>query len=251
MTPSRLIAALASAAALLLATAFALAALPGALGAAATLGLALLAAMALGQRRMAAPFDGPEADRRSAPQLLRIAAAIAAQAGVPAPRLYIVESAAISACALADGTAARIAVSRALLQRLRPEELAAVLAHELAHVRARDSRRLGISALLLGAGSLAVAPLLLALAAPEYGFLPALALLLPLFLGAAWAQMALCRAREFRADAVAAALCGHPHWIAVALDRVRDGDDGRAGFSSHPPVRERITRLHVMAGPWL
>lgn len=250
MSQSRLIAGLALVAALLLSLGWAGGALPGALVAAALLAAILLGGGAVARRAEARRFAGPEATSRTEPTLLRIAAELSRQAGLPKPRLYITESDQMNACSAGNGGEACIAISSALLRRLRPEEVAAVLAHELAHVRAKDSRRLASSAVALGFGGLAVGLTALSLAAPDEGFLSAL-LLLPIFLAAAWAQMALCRAREYRADAVAAALCGHPHWIAAALDRVPDGTDGRPAFSSHPPVRDRITRLHAMAGQWL
>lgn len=250
MSQSRLIAGLALAAATLLSLGWATAALPGALLAAAILMLAIFAGAALGHQVTAARFAGPAANLSSAPMLVRAATELARQAGLPTPRLYITDSEQLNACTLTDADGARIAVSTALLRRLRPEELAAVLAHELAHVRGKDSRRLGTSAVLLGLASLALSLAALSLLARDGSFMSTQFLLLPIFLGAAWTQMALCRSREYRADAVAAALCGHPHWIAAALDRVPDGDDGRAGFSSHPAVRDRITRLHAMAGPW-
>ncbi len=251
MSQSRLIAGLALAAATLLSLGWATVALPGALLATAVMMLAVFACAAFGRQVTAARFAGPSANLSSAPMLVRAATELAHQAGLPTPRLYVTDSEQMNACTLTDADGARIAVSTALLRRLRPEELAAVLAHELAHVRGKDSRRLGTSAVLLGIASLALSLAALSLLARNDSFVSTLFLLLPIFLAAAWTQMALCRAREYRADAVAAALCGHPQWIAAALDRVPDGDDDRAGFSSHPPVRDRITRLHAMAGPWL
>lgn len=250
MSQSRLIAGLALAAALLLSLGWASAALPGALAAAALLIASLLAGGAVVRQAMAARFAGPAATIWTAPTLLRITAELSRQAGVAKPWLYVTDSEQLYACTASRGGEAHIAISSALLQRVRPEELAAVMAHELAHVRANDSRRLATSAVVLSAGGLSIGLAALSLLAPDDGFLPALLVLLPIFLAAAWTQMALCRSREYRADAVAAALCGHPRWIAEALDRVPDGDDGRTGFSSHPAVRDRITRLHAMAASW-
>jgi len=251
MSQSRLIASLALAAATLLSLGWAAGALPGALLAATAMMVAVPGGVALGRHVTAARFAGLPANLWTAPVLVRAATELAQQAGLPTPRLYVTDSDQINACTIVDADGVRIAVSSALLRRLRPEELAAVLAHELAHVRGKDSRRLGTSALILGLTSLALSLAMLLVLARDEGFAATMLLLLPVFLAAAWTQMALCRAREYRADAVAAALCGHPQWIAAALGRVTDSDDGRAGFSSHPPVQDRITRLHAMAGPWL
>ena len=250
MSQSRLIAGLALVAALLLSLGWASAALPGALAAAALSIAGLLAGGAVARQAMAARFAGPVATIWTAPTLLRITAELSREAGVAKPWLYVTDSEQLYACTASRGGEAHIAISSALLHRVRPEELAAVMAHELAHVRANDSRRLTTSALALGFGGLALGLMALSLVAPGESFLSALVVLLPIFLAAAWAQMALCRSCEYRADAVAAALCGHPRWIADALDRVPDGDDGRTGFSSHPAVRDRITRLHAMASSW-
>lgn len=249
MSHSRLIFAAATGAPVLLALGWVLGGGPGAATLAALALAGLLSGLWLGRAAGRVHFAGPEATPWTAPMLVHTAHRLAEAAGLPRPRLYVLPSEEPNAQSDTDAQGPRIAVSTALLRRLRPEELAAVIAHELAHARGRDARRLGWSALALTGASLGLDGLLLALVQPHTSFAGTVLLLLPACLTAAWAQMALCRAREFRADAVAAALCGHPQWIVAALRRV-DGADEPAAFDTHPSVPDRIARLRTMASPW-
>ena len=157
-----------------------------------------------------------------------------------------------------------IAVSTGLLGALPPAELEAVLAHELAHVRARD--------VLVQTFAVLLAFLLVEVARIGGWFRRALlAILGPI--AAAFVHVLLSPRREFAADRAAAELCGSPHGLADALarlDRVSElvsfsesvvteplytvnpfADEGLAAlFATHPPVAERVARLRRL-DPWL
>lgn len=179
------------------------------------------------------------ADETSAPALVRTMRELSGRAGLPAPRVWLIEDAAPSA--FATGllrSRSTVAVTTGLVALLSERELRAVLAHELAHIRRRDTCATSLSVALAG-----VLPLLALAAFAAFAlFAPGspepedlqpiqvwlLAALAPV--AAAFVVLVLDRAREFEADRWAAALCGDPAALAEALSKIE-----AAGLDAPPP----------------
>jgi heat shock protein HtpX len=204
------------------------------------------------------------------------------------PRVYIVENPQPNAFATGrDPDHAAVCATTGLIQMLSPDELAGVMAHELGHVRNRDTLTMTITATLAGAISM------LANFAFWFGgrrnnamgIVGMLALMIFAPLAAGLVQMAISRTREYAADRAGAEISGHPLWLASALAKISDGaaqvDNIEAEknpatahmfiinplharafdslFSTHPSTDDRIVRLQQMAaefgdtraaGPW-
>ncbi|MEB3237811.1 MAG: M48 family metalloprotease [Candidatus Sericytochromatia bacterium] len=217
-----------------------------------------------------------------APGVHDLLAQLAAREGMPMPAVYLIPEDAPNAFATGrDPAHAVVAVTEGLLRTLPPDALRGVLAHELAHIRNRDTLAMALAASLAAAiGFLADMARWGALLgggrgdedqpSPWAGLL--LALLLPF--AALLVRMAVSRTREFEADASAARMTGQPLALADALARLeREAvrspmahvspssahlyivDPLRAGawfenlFRTHPPMDERIRRLERLATP--
>jgi len=200
-----------------------------------------------------------------APALHATVARLAALAGVPKPRLYLLADGHPRALGAGRGLrGAAIAVSRGLLGAASPAELEGVLAHELAHIRNRD---------VLVQTAVAV----LAAAVIELsrigGWLQRTLLFVLGPIAAALVHLLLSPKREFAADRAAAALCGSPHGLADALIRLEQAsqlvefganpateplytfnpfaEEGLGAlFVTHPPVGERVQRLRELDPDW-
>ncbi|HSR55882.1 MAG TPA: zinc metalloprotease HtpX [Alphaproteobacteria bacterium] len=220
---------------------------------------------------------------RDAPGFYGIVEQLASNADLPMPKVYIIENDQPNAFATGRNPEnAAVAATTGLLERLSHEEVAGVMAHELAHVRNRDTLIQTITATIAGAiGMLA-----------NFAFffgghsrnnpLGIIGVLLIAILGPIMAmvvQMAISRAREYEADRGGAEICGHPLWLASALERIQgaaeaiENDKAEENpatahmfiinplhahavdglFSTHPRTEERVRRLREMAGaagPW-
>ena len=149
-----------------------------------------------------------------------------------------------------------------------------MMAHELAHVRSRDTLTMTVTATFAGAIGF-LANFALFFGARERGGLLA-GILIAIFapMAAALVQMAISRSREYEADRIGAEICGHPAWLASALEKIERGArrtlnesaernpasahmfiinplNGKGGdnlFSTHPDTANRIARLREMAG---
>ena len=211
-----------------------------------------------------------------APQLYGMVQGLAARAGIPVPALYLIHE--VQPNAFATGRSperAAIAVNQGLLDLMDEREVAGVIAHEMAHIKHRDTLIMAVSATLAGAvGYLA-----------QFGFMargdgrranPLVGLLLAIFgpVAAMLVQMAVSRAREFDADAEGARICGDPEWLASGLAKLEgmkgslvnagaeahpttahmfivnplSGAGIRGLLATHPPTEERIARLLAMRG---
>ena len=176
---------------------------------------------------------------------------------------------------------AAVAVTEGLLRSMSRDEVAGVIAHELAHIRNRDTLLMTITATLAGAISmLANFAFFFGGRDRGIGLIGTLALMILSPLAAALVQGAISRTREYEADRVGAEICGRPDWLASALERlgVLSGRiDNIAAeknpamahlyivnplhmmahdslFSTHPPIEKRVAALRAMArggsGPW-
>ena len=190
---------------------------------------------------------------------------LAARAGVPKPRLYVLRDGYPRAMSAGRGPrGAAIAVSRGLLGAATPAELEGILAHELAHIRDRDV--LIQSAVAVVAGAIVETSRI-------GGFLERTLLFALGPLAAAFVHLFLSPKREFLADAAAAELCDSPHGLADALIRLEQAselvafqaspateplytinpfaEEGLAAlFVTHPPVGQRVAGLRAMDPTW-
>jgi heat shock protein HtpX len=216
-------------------------------------------------------------DARAAPDLWSMTEQMAARAGMPMPALYIIETEQPNAFATGRNPAnAAVAVTRGLLRNMSREEVAGVVAHELAHIKNRDTLTMTITATLAGAVSM-LANFALFFGGNRdrpMGLVATLAMMILAPMAAGMVQMAISRVREYEADAEGAAICGNPGWLASALTRlgVLSGriDNVAAErnpatahmfivnplhmhrvdnlFATHPPIEERVARLRAMGG---
>ena len=214
-------------------------------------------------------------------ELYGIVQGLAQRAGLPMPRVYIIDEEQPNAFATGRNPEnAAVAATTGLLRYLSREEIAGVMAHELSHVRHRDTLIMTIAATLAGAlGMLASFGGLMgggrdSEGRPLVNPIVAIAAMILAPLAAGLVQMAISRGREYEADRMGAEISGQPLWLASALAKLQAGTQqipnqaaqanpatahmyianplsagGMASmFSTHPPMEERIARLEAMAG---
>jgi heat shock protein HtpX len=229
-----------------------------------------------------------EVDPASAPQLVNVVQEMALAAGVPMPKVYIIDDTAPNAFATGrDPQHASVAITTGLLQKLDREELQGVLGHELSHVRNFDIRFSLLVAVLVGSIAL-LADFFLrftfwgggrrdsndrgggGLAAIVFVVAIVLAILAPIF--ARLVQLAVSRQREYLADASSVELTRNPQGLERALAKIAGDKEvlevaNRATahlyftnpikkfeqrsssiFSTHPPIVDRINRLRKLTG---
>lgn len=223
-------------------------------------------------------YNAQPVDETSAPQFYAMVRELALQAGLPMPRVYIIDEAQPNAFATGRNPEhAAVAATRGILQLLSAREMRGVMAHELAHVKHRDILISTISASLAGAiSALANFAMFFGGRDEEGRAVNPLAGILVAFLAplaASLIQMAISRAREFEADQGGAAISGDPQALADALGKIQMYAEGRIPmgaaeahpetaqmmilnplsgtglqslFSTHPPTAERIARLRAM-----
>jgi heat shock protein HtpX len=224
-------------------------------------------------------YNAREVDETSAPQFYGMVRELAQRAGLPMPRVYLINEDQPNAFATGRNPEhAAVAATTGILQLLSARELRGVMAHELAHVAHRDILISTVSATMAGAIS-ALANFAMFFGGRSEDGRPsnplasiAVALLAPL--AASLIQMAISRAREYEADRGGAEVSGDPHALADALARIQMYAEGRIPmapaeahpetaqmmilnplsgggisglFSTHPPTEERIARLRAMA----
>ncbi len=212
--------------------------------------------------------------------LEEIVAGLANRAGLPMPKVYIIDNDQPNAFATGRNPEnAAVAATTGLLRMLNRDEIAGVMAHELAHVKNRDSLTMTLTAVLAGAiGMLANSLMFLGLSGHRddrsnpLGAIGSILVMLLAPLAAMLVQMAISRGREYEADRIGAEICGRPRALASALNKISQGAEvidnmeaeanpatahlfivnplhGRAGdslFSTHPHVANRIERLLAM-----
>jgi heat shock protein HtpX len=223
-------------------------------------------------------YNAQEVDETTAPQFYGMVRELAGKAGLPMPRVYLINENAPNAFATGRNPQnAAVAATTGLMRILNERELRGVMAHELAHVKHRDILISTISATMAGAISM------LANFAMFFGGRdgegrpanPVVGLLVMILapLAASLIQMAISRAREFEADRGGAEICGDPQALASALQKIQryaqgipleaaerhpetaqmmimnplSGGGLRGLFSTHPATEDRVARLMDMA----
>jgi heat shock protein HtpX len=228
-------------------------------------------------RMVLSMYGAHEVDARSAPDLTRLVAELAARAGLPMPRVFLMDNPQPNAFATGRNPQnAAVAVTTGLVQSLTREELAGVIAHELAHVKNHDTLLMTITATIAGAVSM-LAQFGMFFGGNRNsngpGFVGSLALMILAPLGAMLVQMAISRTREYAADEMGARICGQPMWLASALARIDDaahripnaeaehapatahmfiinplsGHGMDSLFATHPATENRIAALQQLA----
>ncbi|MEM1105736.1 MAG: zinc metalloprotease HtpX [Pseudomonadota bacterium] len=202
--------------------------------------------------------------------------ALAEHAGMPAPKIYLIDTPQPNAFATGRNPEnAAVAATSGLLSMLTREEVAGVMAHELAHIKNRDSLTMTITATLAGAiGMLANFALFFGGGRDRGGLIAAIAIMIFAPMAASIVQLAISRSREYEADRVGALICGNPAWLASALKKIErgartqinphaertpaaahmyiinplNGQRGDSLFSTHPATANRVAALEKLAG---
>ncbi len=215
--------------------------------------------------------------RTEAPEFYAIVEQLANRAGLPMPKIFIMDNPQPNAFATGRSPAhAAVAATTGMLRSLNRQEIAGVMAHELAHVKNRDTLIMTITATLAGALGM-VANFALFFGGSRnnpLGIIGTIALMILAPLAAMVVQMAISRGREYEADRIGAGICGNPLWLASALEKLEmaskriDNPAAEANpatahlfivnplhankmdglFSTHPNMANRIRRLKEMAG---
>ncbi|MEO1397293.1 MAG: zinc metalloprotease HtpX [Pseudomonadota bacterium] len=190
-----------------------------------------------------------EVDDQSAPELVSMVRDLAANADLPMPKVYIIETDQPNAFATGrDPNNAAVAASAGLLDRLTREEVAAVMAHELAHIKNRDTLTMTITATLAGAiGMLANFAFFFGGSRNNpLGFVGVLATMILAPMAAGIVQMAISRTREYEADRDGADICGNPLWLADALRKI---EQHARGMINQPAERAKATAHMFIINP--
>ncbi|MFD1794993.1 zinc metalloprotease HtpX [Paracoccus aurantiacus] len=161
-------------------------------------------------------------DEQSAPELVQMVAALAKRANLPMPAVYVMQSDQPNAFATGrNPDNAAVAVTQGLLRTLNRDELAGVIAHELAHIRNRDTLTMTIAATLAGAiAMLGNMALFTGGREGRGGMLGGLLAMILAPVAAGLVQMAISRTREYRADALGAEIAGQTQGLSSALRKI-------------------------------
>ncbi|MBN9594740.1 MAG: zinc metalloprotease HtpX [Afipia sp.] len=229
--------------------------------------------------RMVLSMNGAqEVNERSAPDLVRLVAELAGRAQLPMPKVYLMDNPQPNAFATGRNPEhAAVAVTTGLLRMLSREELAGVVAHELAHIKNHDTLIMTITATIAGAISM-IAQFGMFFGGHRGnngpGIVGSLAMMILAPLSATIVQMAISRTREYSADNMGARICGQPMWLASALVKIdnaahqipnMDAERNPATahmfiinplsgqgmdnlFSTHPSTQNRVRELQRLAG---
>ena len=220
-----------------------------------------------------------EVDARTAPDLYNMVAELAARAQLPMPKVYLMNEAQPNAFATGRNPEnAAVAVTAGLLERLSREEVAGVVAHELAHIKNHDTLIMTITATIAGAISM-LAQFGMFFGGNRdsnnggIGIIGTLAMVILAPLAAMLVQMAISSTREYSADKLGAQICGQPSWLASALAKIANaahaipndhaernpatahmfiinplsGERMDNLFSTHPATENRIAALQQLA----
>src|ERR1700741_5456676 len=178
-------------------------------------------------RMVLSMYGAHQVDQHSAPDLFNLVAELAARAQLPMPRVFLMDEAQPNAFATGrNPEKAAVAVTVGLMQLLSREELAGVIAHELAHIRNHDTLTMTITATIAGAISMIAQFCMFFTGHRDSHSGPGIIGSIPMMIAAPFAamlvQMAISRTREYAADNLGARICGNPMWLASALGRIEN-----------------------------
>ena len=218
-----------------------------------------------------------QVDETSHPAYVGTVKQLAARAQLPMPKVYVIETPQPNAFATGRNPEnAAVAATTGLLDNMSHQEIAGVMAHELAHVKNRDTLIMTITATLAGALSMLATFAMFFGGRSRNSPLGSLGTILVMILAplaAMLVQMAISRTREYQADRLGAEICGQPLWLASALEKLEtlsrriDNDQAEdhpatahlfiinplharavdSLFSTHPNTSNRVKRLRDMA----
>lgn len=226
-------------------------------------------------------YGAEEVDARSGGRYYEIVRDLAARAELPMPRVYIMNNPQPNAFATGRNPQnAAVCASTGLLEMLAPEEVAGVMAHELAHVKNYDTMTMAIAATIGGAVSMLAQYLQFGMLFGgnrdnnnPLGWIGVIATIILAPLAAMLVQMAVSRSREYQADRMGGLVCGNPLWLASALRKIEHyargirnepaeaapatahlfiinpltGEGMDNLFSTHPNTENRIAELEKLA----
>lgn len=229
-------------------------------------------------RMVLSMYGAHEVDARTAPELVGLVATLAGRAGLPMPRVFLMDNPQPNAFATGRNPEnAAVAVTTGLVQSLSREELGGVIAHELAHVKNHDTLLMTITATIAGAISM-VAQFGMFFGGNRDnnngpGIIGSIAMMILAPLGAMLVQMAISRTREYAADNLGARIVGQPTYLASALVKIANaaheipnmeaernpatahmfiinplsGQGFDNLFSTHPSTENRVAELQRLA----
>jgi len=222
-------------------------------------------------------YRAKEVDAKSHPAYYHLVGDLADKAGLPHPRIYIIDNPQPNAFATGRNPQnAAVAATTGLLEYLNREELAGVMAHELAHIEHRDTLTMTITATLAGAiAMLGNFAFLFGRGRGNhpFGTIGVIVAMIVAPFAAMLVQMAVSRTREYAADRRGAQICGNPLWLASALQKIAanapktvniaaeenpatahmfiinplSGQGADNLFSTHPATQNRINALTQLA----
>jgi heat shock protein HtpX len=205
-------------------------------------------------RMVLSTYGAHEVDSHSAPELFELVASLAERARLPMPRVFIIDNPQPNAFATGRNPSnAAVAVNTGLMEFLNEEELAGVVAHELAHIKNRDTLVMTLTATVAGAISMLaqysvyfgrhrdnnhgpgpIASVVLMIAAP---------------FAAMMVQMAISRTREYAADNLGARIVGEPMWLASALVKIENGAHQIPNVDAeHNPATAHLFIINPLSG---
>lgn len=229
-------------------------------------------------RMVLSMYGARPVDRSSAPEFVGMIEELARRAELPMPRVYIMDNPQPNAFATGRNPRnAAVAATTGLLNSLSREEVAGVMAHELAHIKNHDTLTMTITATLAGAISM-LANFGMFFGGNRdnnqpFGMIGTILMMVLAPLAAMVVQMAVSRSREYEADKLGAEICGQPLWLASALARISSaahqvpnmaaehnpatahmfiinplsGERMDNLFSTHPATENRIAALRALA----
>jgi heat shock protein HtpX len=178
-------------------------------------------------RMVLSMYGAQEVEAHTAPELVNLVAELAGRAGLPMPRVFLMDNPQPNAFATGRNPEnAAVAVTTGIVQQLSREELAGVIAHELAHIKNHDTLLMTITATIAGAISMLAQFGMFFGGNRDHnsgpGIIGSIALMILAPLGAMLVQMAISRTREYAADNLGARIVGQPMWLASALTRIEN-----------------------------
>jgi heat shock protein HtpX len=226
-------------------------------------------------------FGAQEVDERTAPEYYGLVRDLAARAELPMPRVFVMNSPQPNAFATGRSPShSAVAASSGLLDSLSKEEVAGVIAHELAHIKNRDTLTMTVAATIGGAISMLAQYMQFGMMFGGHrddrsgiGWIGAILAMLVAPFAAMLVQMAISRSREYGADRMGAQIVGNPIWLASALAKIQNaahripneeaeqvpaaahmfiinpltGQGMDNLFSTHPNTENRIAALEALA----